>query len=130
MEIGTGCGCQAAVLAACGATVFTMEIVDELCARAQETLKRLKYDVHVHCGDGYGGLPEEAPFDAILVTAAPQSVPPPLIGQLAEGGRMVIPVGDAFQNLEVLQRSRGKIQRETMIPVRFVPMTGRAGKKD
>lgn len=130
LEIGTGCGYQAAVLAECGAEVFTIEIVESLCRQAKETLKRLGYRVNVRCGDGYAGWKEEGPFNAILVTAAPEEIPPPLLAQLADGGRLVIPVGAESQTLELVRRMGDRFVRETIIPVRFVPMTGRARKKD
>lgn len=126
LEIGTGSGYQAAVLSRLAGEVYSIEILEPLGRRASATLRRLGYDnVHVRVGDGYGGWPEEAPFDAILVTAAaPDQVPPPLEEQLKVGGRMVIPVGKYFQDLVVLTRTeKGKVRR-SVIPVRFVPMTG------
>ena len=123
LEIGTGSGYQAAVLAAVGAEVYSIELVPELAAEAAETLRRLGYDsVQVKHGDGYAGWPEVAPFRAILVTAAPPTVPPLLLEQLAPGGRMVIPVGDYFQELQVHTRGEDGIDVETIFPVRFVPM--------
>lgn len=126
LEIGTGSGYQAAVLSRLAREVYSIEILEPLGRRAAGTLQRLGYDnVHVRVGDGYGGWPEEAPFDAILVTAAaPDQAPPPLEEQLKVGGRMVIPVGQYFQDLVVLTRTpTGKIRR-SVIGVRFVPMTG------
>lgn len=126
LEIGTGSGYQAAVLSQLAREVYSIEILEPLGRRATGTLRRLGYDnVHVRVGDGYGGWPEEAPFDAILVTAAaPDQVPPPLEDQLKVGGRLVIPVGKYFQDLVVLTRTQeGKVRR-SVIPVRFVPMTG------
>lgn len=126
LEIGTGSGYQAAVLSRLAREVYSIEILEPLGRRAAGTLQRLGYDnVHVRVGDGYGGWPEEAPFDAILVTAAaPDQPPPPLEEQLKVGGRMVIPVGKYFQDLVVLTRTpQGKVRR-SVIPVRFVPMTG------
>jgi protein-L-isoaspartate(D-aspartate) O-methyltransferase len=127
LEIGTGSGYQAAVLAELGAEVYTIEIVEELGTRARETLDRLGYGaVHCRIGDGYAGWPEAAPFDAILVTAAPLEVPRPLVEQLAVGGRLVVPVGDGLQELRVITKTPEGTTTETMFPVRFVPMTGEA----
>jgi len=127
LEIGTGSGYQAAVLAAVADRVYTIEIVEELGQRAASTLKRLGYDnVMTRIGDGYAGWPELAPFDAILVTAAPEEVPQPLIDQLAVGGRMVIPVGAEYevQDLQVLTKEEsGELIVSSVIPVRFVPLT-------
>jgi protein-L-isoaspartate(D-aspartate) O-methyltransferase len=130
LEVGTGSGYQAAVLAELGAHVYTIEIVEPLGAHARRLLRELGYDrVHVRVGDGYGGWPEEAPFDAVVVTAAPPRIPEPLKDQLAVGGRMVVPVGDRQQTLRVLERTaEGIVERET-IPVRFVPMTGKAQER-
>ena len=131
LEVGTGSGYQAAVLAACGAEVWTIEIVPELAERARRDLARLGYDrVHVRTGDGYRGWPDQAPFDAVLVTAAPPSVPRPLLDQLAPNGRLVIPVGEAgdVQSLEVHVRTEHGVEVEEIAPVRFVPMTGEAQK--
>lgn len=130
LEIGTGSGYQAAVLAELGAEVHSIEIVPELAESARRRLRELHYErVNVIAGDGYRGLPERAPFDAILVTAAPDHVPQPLIDQLAVGGRLVIPVGDAFQELRVLARSAAGVVSSTVFPVMFVPMTGEAQRK-
>jgi protein-L-isoaspartate(D-aspartate) O-methyltransferase len=130
LEVGTGCGYQSAVLAELGAEVYTIEILPGLAARAQDTLARLGYRVHARTGDGYGGLPEEAPFDAIVVTAAPAEIPPPLLNQLdAGGGRMVIPVGDEVQELLVVRRRGAGFQEMRMAAVRFVPMTGEAERR-
>jgi protein-L-isoaspartate(D-aspartate) O-methyltransferase len=125
LEIGTGCGYQAAVLAELAADVHTIEIVDRLADQAARTLKRLKYrNVHTRTGDGYGGWPEAAPFDAIIVTAAPDHIPPALIKQLKPGGRLVIPVGTLFQELMVVQKKAdGSTINEQIVPVRFVPLT-------
>jgi protein-L-isoaspartate(D-aspartate) O-methyltransferase len=130
LEIGTGSGYQAAVLAEIGADVYTIEIVPELALRSQQTLEALGYrNVQVRAGDGYRGWPEAAPFDRIIVTAAPDHVPQPLVDQLAEGGRMVIPVGRHFQQMLLVEKTaRGVVERR-MIDVRFVPMTGEAEKK-
>jgi len=125
LEIGTGSGYQAAVLDAMGVEVYSIEIRPALCRRAAETLKRLGYRrVHVRCGDGYGGWPEHAPFDGIVVTAAPERVPDPLLDQLAVGGHMVIPVGAFYQELKVITRTETGFEERSVIPVRFVPMTG------
>ncbi len=130
LEIGTGSGYQAAVLAELVAQVHTVEIVDELAKRAAADLQRLGYtNVSVRAGDGYKGWPEAAPFDAIIVTCAPEKVPRPLIEQLKEGGRMIIPIGPAHdQNLVLLRKQGGKLERRAVLPVRFVPMTGEAEK--
>jgi len=129
LEIGTGSGYQTAVLAACGASVWSIEIVPELARRAEAILRALAYlDVHVLVGDAYDGWPEAAPFDAILVAAAPEEVPPPLLDQLAEGGRAILPVGGDSQELVVITRTGSTWSRETLGPVRFVPMTGKARK--
>ena len=130
LEIGTGSGYQAAVLAELVAEVFTIEIVAPLAKRAEATLARLGYrNVHVRAGDGYQGWPEQAPFDAIIVTCAPTRVPQPLIDQLKEGGRMIMPVGYGDdQELVYLEKRGGKLERRAVLPVRFVPMTGEAEK--
>jgi protein-L-isoaspartate(D-aspartate) O-methyltransferase len=125
LEIGTGSGYQAAVLASMGCTVFTIEIVNPLAERAAETLERLGYgSIQVRAGDGYVGWPEEAPFDAILVTAAPPRIPQPLLDQLADGGHLVAPVGEDIQHLTVVTRAAEDLNRRVVLPVRFVPMTG------
>lgn len=127
LEVGTGSGYQAAILAAMGAEVYSIEIVEELARSATERLKRLGYHrVHVRYGDGYAGWPEHAPFDAIVVTAAPPRIPEPLKQQLAIGGRLVVPVGRADQELVTLTRTSSGFAERRSIPVRFVPMTGRA----
>jgi protein-L-isoaspartate(D-aspartate) O-methyltransferase len=127
LEVGTGSGYQAAVLAEVAKDVYSIEIVEPLATRAETTLRRLGYQrVHVRHGDGYRGWPEAAPFDAILVTAAPEKVPQPLLEQLAPGGRLVIPVGSGVQYLEVYRRTDKGIAVERVAPVRFVPMTGEA----
>jgi len=127
LEIGTGSGYQAAVLSELAGRVYTIEIVEELGRRAASTLERLGYDnVTARVGDGYAGWPDQAPFDAILVTAAPEKVPQPLIEQLAVGGRMVIPVGaeNATQILQVLTKEdSGDVIISNVIAVRFVPLT-------
>lgn len=126
LEIGTGSGYQAAVLAEIVDEVYTIEIVPELADRAKETFDRLGYDnIHTRSGDGYAGWPSEAPFDAIIVTAAPEEVPPPLVEQLREGGRMIIPVGPVYrvQSLQLLTKKNGKLKVRDLLPVRFVPFT-------
>ncbi len=127
-ELGTGSGYQAAVLAELVSRVYTMEIIDDLGKKARQTLKRLKYDdVKVRIGDGYYGWEEHAPFDAIIVTAAGDHIPPPLVQQLKPGGRMVIPVGSSFltQQLMLVQKKKdGTIRTRSILPVRFVPLTG------
>jgi protein-L-isoaspartate(D-aspartate) O-methyltransferase len=127
LEIGTGSGYQAAVLAECAGQVYTIEILPELGRQAADLLKRLGYDtIHTRIGDGFDGWPEHAPFDAIVVTAAPPKIPQPLLDQLAVGGRLVIPVGRQSQNLVVVTRTADGFERRTVTPVRFVPMTGKA----
>lgn len=129
LDVGTGSGYQAAVLAELVEKVYSIEILKPLADEARERLKTLGYDnVEVRCGDGYRGWPEHAPFDLIIVAAAPNHVPKPLIQQLAPGGRLVIPVGDRFyQKLLVIEkRPDGSIRRRDVIPVAFVPMTGEA----
>lgn len=130
LEIGTGSGYQAAVLAEMGATVFSIEIVSELGRIAKDTLNALAYNtIHLKIGDGYQGWPEHAPFDAIIVTCAPTRVPKPLKTQLAEDGKMVIPVGEKhFQQLVMLSKKDGRIKQETIVDVRFVPMVNTKGK--
>jgi protein-L-isoaspartate(D-aspartate) O-methyltransferase len=129
LEVGTGSGYQAAVLAGLVAEVYTIEIVEALGERAREDLARLGYgNVHVRIGDGYEGWPEHAPFDAIIVTCSPEHVPAPLVAQLRDGGRMIIPVGEAGsgQELVLLEKRGTKVVQRAILPVRFVPMTGKA----
>jgi protein-L-isoaspartate(D-aspartate) O-methyltransferase len=131
LEIGTGSGYQAAVLAEIAREVYTIEIVEPLGKRAEGTLEKLGYDnVHVRIGDGYQGWPEHAPFDAVIVTAAPDHIPQPLIEQLQDGGRMVIPVGRVgrVQQLQLLRKSGDELSQEGLMDVVFVPMTGEAQK--
>jgi protein-L-isoaspartate(D-aspartate) O-methyltransferase len=126
LEIGTGSGYQAAVLAQLGAEVFSIEILEKLARTAHARLRRLGVAVKVRHGDGYAGWPEHAPFHAILVTAAPPSIPQPLEAQLAVGGKLVVPVGEDYQQLVVVERTADGYERHSVAPVRFVPMTGRA----
>ncbi len=128
LEIGTGSGYQAAVLSKLVKEVYTIEIVEKLGHRAEQTLKRLHYDnVHVKVGDGYLGWPEHAPFDKIIVTCSPEKAPPALVEQLKEGGRMVIPVGERYQQTLYLQKKTGgKMVSEALQATLFVPMTGAA----
>jgi protein-L-isoaspartate(D-aspartate) O-methyltransferase len=128
LEIGTGSGYQAAVLSPLVKEVYTIEIVEPLGKQAAKTLKRLRYNnVYAKVGDGYQGWPEKAPFDKIIVTCSPEKIPQPLIDQLAEGGRMVIPLGERYQQTMYLYRKKdGKLQAEALAPTLFVPMTGRA----
>jgi protein-L-isoaspartate(D-aspartate) O-methyltransferase len=127
LEIGTGSGYQAAVLAECAGAVYTIEILPELGRQATELLVQLGYEnVHTRIGDGFDGWEEHAPFDAIIVTAAPPRIPQPLLDQLAPGGRLVIPVGEGFQDLVLVTRTDSGFDRRTVTPVRFVPMTGKA----
>ncbi|MEK7676356.1 MAG: protein-L-isoaspartate(D-aspartate) O-methyltransferase [Verrucomicrobiota bacterium] len=130
LEIGAGSGYQAAVLSGLVAKVYTMEIVEPLGRRAEATLQRLNFkNVKVKVGDGYQGWPEFAPFDAIIVTCAPDHVPRPLIEQLKEGGRMIIPVGERDeQSLYLLVKSGQEVKRRAVLPVRFVPMTGQSDR--
>ena len=129
LEVGTGSGYQAAVLAALGAQVYSIEIEAGLAESAAQRLKALGYGVNVRHADGYAGWPDVAPFDAILVTAAPPAIPEPLRAQLAVGGRMVIPVGEAYQDLLVITRTPRGFEQSNVLPVRFVPMTGRAQQR-
>jgi len=127
LEIGTGSGYQAAVLAECVDTVYTIEILPELGRAAAGLLEELGYEnVRTHIGDGYDGWPEHAPFDAIVVTAAPASIPKPLLEQLTIGGKLVIPVGEYSQDLVVVTRTEDGYERRPASYVRFVPMTGKA----
>jgi protein-L-isoaspartate(D-aspartate) O-methyltransferase len=128
LEIGAGSGYQAAVLAQMGAQVYTIEIVEPLAEMARQTLERLGYkNARVKSGDGFRGWPEHAPFDAIIVTCAPDKIPAPLVEQLRDGGRMIIPVGSGMNQELVLLRKKGdKIEKQSVLPVRFVPMTGEA----
>jgi protein-L-isoaspartate(D-aspartate) O-methyltransferase len=130
LEIGTGSGYQAAILGELAREVFTIEIVEQLGESARATLEQLGYkNVHVRVGNGYAGWPERAPFDRIIVTAAPDAVPPALVEQLKVGGLMAIPVGTFVQELRILRRTASGMDTLKTLPVRFVPMTGK-DKKD
>jgi protein-L-isoaspartate(D-aspartate) O-methyltransferase len=127
LEIGTGCGYQTAVLAATGANVFSIEIVQPLCDEARDRLATLNVNAQLRCGDGHLGWPEQAPFDAIVVTAAPKRIPSALAGQLALNGRLIVPVGDEDQTLCVIRRTETGLETKRVAAVRFVPMTGGVG---
>ena len=131
LEIGTGSGYQAAILAELTAEVYTIEIIEPLAKNAEATLARLGYkNVQVKAGDGYKGWPEHAPFDAVIVTCAPSHVPPPLVDQMKEGGRMIIPVGGlGEQELYLLEKKNGQLEQRAVLPVRFVPMAGEADRR-
>jgi protein-L-isoaspartate(D-aspartate) O-methyltransferase len=128
LEIGTGSGYQAAILSRLVADVYTIEIVEPLGQRAARTMQRLGYrNVHVKIGDGYQGWPEHAPFDKIIVTCSPESIPDALVAQLREGGRLVVPLGERFQqNLYLFRKTNGQLQKEKLESTFFVPMTGKA----
>ncbi len=130
LEIGTGSGYQAAVLAEIAKFVYTIEIIPQLGERAEELLKKSGYtNIEVRIGDGYKGWPEQAPFDVIIVTCSPTHIPAPLEEQLAEGGRMIIPVGEKYvQQLIYLVKKKGKLNRMKNLPVSFVPMIDEKGK--
>jgi protein-L-isoaspartate(D-aspartate) O-methyltransferase len=131
LEVGTGSGYQTAVLAELARDVFSIEIVEPLAERAAAKLKELGYsNVQVRADDGYQGWPEHAPYDAILVSAAPDHIPQPLVNQLAVGGRLILPVGKKFfQSLLLIQRTPSGYERTTLLPVAFVPMTGEAKER-
>ena len=130
LEVGTGSGYQAAILGELAKEVYTMEIVKPLALSSQKRLQELGYhNIFVKSGDGYLGWPEAAPFDAIIVTCAPDHVPGPLLDQLAEGGRMIIPIGSISQDLRKIVKRSGKIESTDVLPVLFVPMTGEGVKK-
>ena len=123
LEIGTGCGYQAAVLSKLVKEVYTIEILKPLADSAKKRLEDLGYDnVTVKWGDGYEGWPEHAPYDAIIVTAAPQAIPEKLVEQLKVGGRMIVPVGSSYQELYLVTRTETGTEKKTLLPVRFVPM--------
>ena len=124
LEIGTGSGYQAAILAELANEVYTIEILEPLAEQSEKILNDLGYEnIIAKCGDGYRGWEEYAPFDAIIVTCAPTYIPQPLLDQLAEGGRMVIPVGALWQELKLVEKVNAQIKTSNVIPVRFVPMT-------
>ncbi|MCG6188804.1 protein-L-isoaspartate(D-aspartate) O-methyltransferase [Maribellus maritimus] len=131
LEIGTGSGYQAAILAELCDSVFTIEIFESLARKAKNLFNDLGYkNIIPKTGDGYKGWPEYAPFDAIIVTCSPTHIPEPLKEQLAEGGRMIIPVGKSYtQQLVLLEKKKGKIKEKKILPVRFVPMLDEAGRK-
>jgi len=130
LEIGTGSGYQAAVLSEIAGEVYTMEILEPLSQRARQRLTALGYgNIHFRVGDGWKGWPEAAPFDGIVVTAAPEKIPQALLEQLKVGGRMVVPVGSFFQDLMVLTKTPNGYEKRNVIPVRFVPMTGEAERE-
>jgi protein-L-isoaspartate(D-aspartate) O-methyltransferase len=125
LEIGTGSGYQAAILAQLGCEVYTIELLEELAQRAAKTLAELKFNnLKVKCGNGYLGWPEEAPFDAIIVTAAPEKIPKVLIEQLKVGGKIILPVGpvNSIQLLKLITKRKDRLSEEVLLPVRFVPM--------
>lgn len=129
LEIGTGSGYQAAILGRLAKMVYTIEIVEPLASRARETLAQLGFrNVEVRTGNGYLGWPEQAPFDRIMVTAAPDEVPPALVEQLKVDGIMAIPVGTGVQELRILRRTKTGLETLDRLPVRFVPMTGKPQK--
>jgi protein-L-isoaspartate(D-aspartate) O-methyltransferase len=131
LEIGTGSGYQAAILAEIVDSVFTIEIIDVLAKHAEKTLKSMGYkNLFVKSGDGYKGWPEHAPFDAIIITAAPRKIPKPLLNQLKIGGRMILPVGDFAQDLILIMKNEKGMTQKTLLPVRFVPMTGEIEKEN
>jgi protein-L-isoaspartate(D-aspartate) O-methyltransferase len=130
LEIGTGSGYQAAILGLLAKEVYTIEIVQPLADRARATLAEQGHrNVHVRHGNGYLGWPEHAPFDRIMVTAAPAEVPPALVEQLKIGGLMAIPVGTVSQELRILRRTATGLETLATLPVRFVPMTGKPGAR-
>ncbi|MFH2084279.1 MAG: protein-L-isoaspartate(D-aspartate) O-methyltransferase [Candidatus Omnitrophota bacterium] len=130
LEIGTGSGYQAAVLGEITKEVFSVEIIPSLAESAAERLKNLGYkNVRIKSGDGFLGWSEHAPYDGIIVTCAPKDIPEPLIAQLKEGGRLVIPVGEGFQELKLGEKKNGEFTVRDIIPVRFVPMTGIASEQ-
>jgi protein-L-isoaspartate(D-aspartate) O-methyltransferase len=130
LEIGTGSGYQAAILGRLAREVYTIEIVEPLAERSRGLLQQLGFtNVHVRVGNGYLGWPEQAPFDRIMVTAAPEEVPPALVEQLKIGGRMAIPVGTISQELRIMRRTEKGMETIETLPVRFVPMTGKPGSQ-
>jgi protein-L-isoaspartate(D-aspartate) O-methyltransferase len=131
LEIGAGSGCQAAVLGEIVKEVYSIEILCPMADQAKALLQKLQYkNIFIKCGDGYKGWPEKGPFDAIIVTAAPNHIPQPLIHQLAIGGRMIIPVGDLSQNLILIEKNATGTTEKKVLPVYFVPMTGSEVEKN
>ena len=131
LEVGTGCGYQAAILGEIAREVYTIEIIKALADSARAVVAELGYrNIHVRYGDGYGGWPDQAPFDGIVVAAAPDHVPPALVAQLAVGGKLVIPVGDDDQEIRVITRLSQGHREERLIPVRFVPLTRDVREQD
>jgi protein-L-isoaspartate(D-aspartate) O-methyltransferase len=132
LEIGTGSGYQVAILSRLAEQVYTIERVEELARRAERILKELGYDnIHFRIGDGGYGWPEAAPFDAIMVTAAAPEIPPPLIAQLDDGGRLIAPIGPmGYQDLIRLRRRGEQVDRENLVPVAFVPLVGEHGWRE
>jgi len=123
LEVGTGSGYQAAILAELGADVYSIEIIPELADHARRVLAQEGFpNVHVLTGDGYKGWPEHAPFDAVIVTCAPEDMPQTLVDQMKDGGRMIVPVGEGFQRLVILRKKDGEVEQIKDLPVRFVPM--------
>lgn len=123
LEIGTGCGYQSAVLAEIAQEVYTVEVIESLSLKAKKILSQLGYNnIHFHVGDGYKGWPEFAPYNAIIVTAAPPRIPDSLKKQLSSDGKMLVPVGEVFQELVLVSRVKNKFHKKTLLPVRFVPM--------
>jgi protein-L-isoaspartate(D-aspartate) O-methyltransferase len=131
LEVGTGSGYQAAILSTLADSVFTIEIIPELALLAADRLKQLGFlNVLVKTGDGYRGWPEKAPFDAIIITAAPPKIPQPLLDQLKLGGKMILPVGEYEQELVLVHKTETGLSMESVLPVRFVPMTGEIQNKN
>jgi protein-L-isoaspartate(D-aspartate) O-methyltransferase len=125
LEIGTGSGYQSAVLACLGCEVYTVELIEELAVKAEKLFETLNLSsIKIKCANGYSGWPEEAPFDAVIITAAPEKIPEKLVEQLAEGGKMILPVGPvhSVQYLKLIIKKDGKITERDLLPVRFVPM--------
>jgi protein-L-isoaspartate(D-aspartate) O-methyltransferase len=123
LEVGTGSGYQAAILAELVKEVYTIELLEPLARQSEGLLKKLHYkNIKVKFGDGFLGWPEFSPFDGIIVTCAPEKIPPPLLGQLADSGRLVIPVGTHWQELKLVQKIKDRINEADIVPVRFVPM--------
>ncbi|MEE9176363.1 MAG: protein-L-isoaspartate(D-aspartate) O-methyltransferase, partial [Thermodesulfobacteriota bacterium] len=127
LEIGTGSGYQSAILAETGCDLYTIEIIEDIAANARKTLEKLGYsNIKYRIGDGYRGWEENAPFEGIIVTAAPADIPDKLIEQLSQGGRMIIPVGDLSQELLLIENTNEGVKRKKITAVRFVPMTGQS----